>query len=344
MSVAHLRPAQPEPNLRTIPHRRNNRASITTGIVERSVECLRQDEAADRLSPLTSSISNTFITFPSAADPENDLERFCDMDIDPSSSGPNTASGSADGLQRPIDPGATMMDDDAVSAGVAVASAAAAAAAAEAAIANASAYSSRIPNQVDYQHHQPQQPHYYHTTVASSACTAAAIASTNAARRHTVGPGDANTYEQSLYHPPINFKFGDASMAADATNATTHAHLLPTNLPMLQNQPLHNFGVKNHHLLKPPTVMENSKWCRRVIECVPVNNAILHFGRRFVWTPGLGWWRQPANLLSDIVQRHWGQCSSRWRCRWQPFGGKRGRWIRHAGSVVDRWRDNRWGE
>lgn len=69
-------------------------------------------------------------------------------------------------------------------------------------------------------------------------------------RRHTVGPGDVE-HEQALAHPaagPINFKFGP-----------DHGPHLPINLPMLQNQPLHNFTIKNQHLLKPPTAMEASK-------------------------------------------------------------------------------------
>lgn len=75
--------------------------------------------------------------------------------------------------------------------------------------------------------------------------------STGSTRRHTVGPGDVE-HEQALVNPsnvPINFKFG-----------TDHnAPRLPVNLPMMQNQPLHNFTIKNQHLLKLPTVMEASK-------------------------------------------------------------------------------------
>lgn len=68
-------------------------------------------------------------------------------------------------------------------------------------------------------------------------------------RRHTVGPGDVQ-HEQALVNPsavPINFKFG-----------LDNAPRLPVNLPMMQNQPLHNFTIKNQHLLKLPTVMEAS--------------------------------------------------------------------------------------
>jgi serine/threonine-protein kinase SIK3 len=69
-------------------------------------------------------------------------------------------------------------------------------------------------------------------------------------RRHTVGPGDV-AHEQALANPttPINFKFGGEA----GTN-------IPTNLPMLQNQPLHNFTIKDQHLLKPPIVMGASEF------------------------------------------------------------------------------------
>lgn len=73
---------------------------------------------------------------------------------------------------------------------------------------------------------------------------------TGNARRHTVGPGDV-AHEQALVNnpsAPINFKFGPENCPH-----------LPINLPMLQNQPLHNFTIKNQHLLKPPTAMEASK-------------------------------------------------------------------------------------
>lgn len=119
----------------------------------------------------------------------------------------------------------------------------------------------------DQMHNQPPDDfntaNYYQASVSSSSSssTAAATAASSATRRHTVGPGDV-TYEQSLSsHPqghPINFKFGD-QQSADAYYLQQQ-HLLPINLPMLQNQPLHNFSMKNHHLLKPPMVMENSSW------------------------------------------------------------------------------------
>lgn len=73
--------------------------------------------------------------------------------------------------------------------------------------------------------------------------------STGNTRRHTVGPGDV-AHEHALANPalPMNFKFGPEN-----------GPHLPINLPMLQNQPLNNFTIKNQHLLKPPTFMEASK-------------------------------------------------------------------------------------
>ena len=71
-------------------------------------------------------------------------------------------------------------------------------------------------------------------------------------RRHTVGPGDVSHEQAFGVNPavnPINFKFG----AEAGTN-------IPINLPMLQNQPLHNFTIKDQHLLKPPTVMGASEY------------------------------------------------------------------------------------
>lgn len=92
------------------------------------------------------------------------------------------------------------------------------------------------------QENNDQQP------VTITSITAGTNISGNA-RRHTVGPGDVQ-YEQSLANPagPIGFKFGPEN-----------GPHLPINLPMLQNQPLHNFTIKNQHLLKPPTVMGASK-------------------------------------------------------------------------------------
>ncbi|XP_001663093.2 serine/threonine-protein kinase SIK3 homolog [Aedes aegypti] len=68
-------------------------------------------------------------------------------------------------------------------------------------------------------------------------------------RRHTVGPGDV-AHEQALVNPnaPINFKVGSAEQQP-------HTQNVPINIPMLQNQPIHNLTIKDQHLLKPPTVM-----------------------------------------------------------------------------------------
>lgn len=74
-------------------------------------------------------------------------------------------------------------------------------------------------------------------------------------RRHTVGPGDV-AHEQALVNPsiPINFKTGNDV-----------GPQLPINLPMLENQPLHNFTIKDQHLLKPPTVMGASTYSINII-------------------------------------------------------------------------------
>jgi serine/threonine-protein kinase SIK3 len=75
-------------------------------------------------------------------------------------------------------------------------------------------------------------------------------------RRHTVGPGDV-AHEQALGNTPtipINFKFvgtgGENIMGPH----------IPMNLPMLENQPLNTFTIKDQHLLKPPTVMGASMY------------------------------------------------------------------------------------
>lgn len=161
---------------------RTRKASITTGVVERT-EALRTD-AVDRLSPLNSTV-NQFISFQGINDPNTELERFVDMDVD------TTAQ-----LLRT-------------------------------------------------------------TEIAHEAAAMYTNVGTNvmaSARRHTVGPGDVE-HEQALAHPataPINFKFGGIDTGVDCR--------LPINLPMLQNQPLHNFTIKNQHLLKPPIVMEASEY------------------------------------------------------------------------------------
>lgn len=161
---------------------RTRKASITTGVVERT-EALRTD-AVDRLSPLNSA-ANQFISFQGINDPNTELERFVDMDVD------TTAQ-----LLRASE------------------------------IAPETAAAAMYSN--------------VGTNVMASA------------RRHTVGPGDVE-HEQALAHPaPINFKFG-------ATDTGPPDCRLPINLPMLQNQPLHNFTIKNQHLLKPPIVMEASE-------------------------------------------------------------------------------------
>lgn len=78
-------------------------------------------------------------------------------------------------------------------------------------------------------------------------------------RRHTVGPGDV-AHEQALANPnvaPINFK------CFNPENKDDTDPYFPMNLPMLQNQPLHNLTIKDQHLLKPPMVMGASSFGRR---------------------------------------------------------------------------------
>ncbi|KAM8714187.1 hypothetical protein ACLKA7_014342 [Drosophila subpalustris] len=89
--------------------------------------------------------------------------------------------------------------------------------------------------------------------------TASGVSGANT-RRHTVGPGDV-AHEQALANPhvpPIDFKC--APQCNDAGQATPY---YPMNLPMLQNQPLHNLTIKDQHLLKPPVVMGASSFGRR---------------------------------------------------------------------------------
>lgn len=62
------------------PNYRSRKASITTGIVERSEPV--KSEALDRLSPLTSS-SIPFLTVPASIDdPVVDLEKFVDNEME----------------------------------------------------------------------------------------------------------------------------------------------------------------------------------------------------------------------------------------------------------------------
>lgn len=139
----------------------------------------------------------------------------------------------------------------------------------------------------DQQKHTPEQfsnqqliddnlrsANYYQASVTSSTSTCGSVtASGSATRRHTVGPGDVS-YEQSLSSHPhqapmINFKFGgDGHLAANLYQQQDQSPLLPIDLPTLQNQPLINFSLKNHHLLKPPTVMENSALTKYGFYCV----------------------------------------------------------------------------
>jgi serine/threonine-protein kinase SIK3 len=73
-------------------------------------------------------------------------------------------------------------------------------------------------------------------------------------RRHTVGPGDV-AHEQALNNPAtaINFKF-------DGTAMMMGPNQIPINLPMLLNQPINTFTIKDQHLLKPPMEMGASEF------------------------------------------------------------------------------------
>lgn len=198
-------------------------------MVERT-EALR-NEAIDRLSPLNSSV-NTFSSFPDSINDSNSeltLEKFVDMDIDTHQLHQMDASHELSNLTGTA---GTALTATVLSAAAAAAAAVASAASASTAIGGIAAAAGGITAGVNYSHLGTNV-----TTVSGST------------RRHTVGPGDVE-HEQALANPsavPINFKFG-----------TDNAPRLPVNLPMMQNQPLHNFTIKNQHLLKLPTVMEAS--------------------------------------------------------------------------------------
>jgi hypothetical protein len=80
-------------------------------------------------------------------------------------------------------------------------------------------------------------------------------------RRHTVGPGDV-AHEQALNNPAtaINFKF-------DGTAMMMGPNQIPINLPMLLNQPINTFTVKDQHLLKPPMEMGASEFTLSLPTC-----------------------------------------------------------------------------
>lgn len=245
---------------------RSRKASITTGVVERT-EALKNEAIDDRLSPLNSSSVNTFTPFPGINDSNSEfheLEKFVDMDID---------TAHQHQIVAPHEPNAPATATASMSAATATAMAAAAASAA--ATTGAVGMNYGVP--------------------AASAST----------RRHTVGPGDVE-HEQALANPsavPINFKFG-----------SDNAPRLPVNLPMMQNQPLHNFTIKNQHLLKLPTVMEASTWNLKfgfafywLIDMPPAisNIGVFYFDLqfRFIRASGVGWWGQFTNLLHNIGEK-----------------------------------------
>ena len=109
-------------------------------------------------------------------------------------------------------------------------------------------------------------------------------------RRHTVGPGDV-AHEQALGNPAngMNFKF-------DGTPTMMGPNQVPLNLPMLQNQPINTFTIKDQHLLKPPMVMGASK-----LEMTNRNLTInLNFCSWWFWSTSIRWRRQPTDFLSII--------------------------------------------
>lgn len=162
-------------------HKRSRKTSITTGVVDRSSETVKQ-ENVDRLSPLTSTITSQFTMQPT----DGDLEKFT-VDI------------------------------------------------------------SDVDSSNVLQHQQ---------SPSTGDSMLLSVAANGTIRRHTVGPGDA-THEQALgpANMVMNFKFDGTSTATNAMGPNQ----IPLNLPMLQNQPLHTFTIKDQHLLKPPIVMNASK-------------------------------------------------------------------------------------
>ncbi|XP_034139448.1 uncharacterized protein LOC117590502 isoform X3 [Drosophila guanche] len=171
----------------SLAYSRSRKTSITTGVVDRSVEPIKQ-ESLERLSPLSSAnaSSSSALGF-GWTDVAVDLEKFGDFELEC--------------LARPNEP-------------------------------------------------PVNQHHLCANTVVNGANT----------RRHTVGPGDV-AHEQALANPhvqPIDFKC--PPQCNDPAQAVPY---YPMNLPMLQNQPLHNLTIKDQHLLKPPVVMGASSFGRR---------------------------------------------------------------------------------
>lgn len=206
--------------------RRNKRASITTGIVDRS-ESSATNNASDRLSPLTCAIGNQFVTM---HNPGGELEHFYEMETESDNISEADCSHTTHSTpaSSPDDPQAHIAE--------------------------------LLINQPKLDDDDLRPANYYQATVISSSSTCSSvIASGCAARRHTVGPGDV-VYEQTLsshpHGPMVNFKFGADQLASNDYHNQDPTQLLPINIPTLQNLPLQNFSMKNHLLLKP--VMENS--------------------------------------------------------------------------------------
>jgi serine/threonine-protein kinase SIK3 len=102
----------------------------------------------------------------------------------------------------------------------------------------------------------PNVLHPSHPQTPADSSMQLSVAANGTIRRHTVGPGDV-AHEQALGNPAamVNFKFDGTATSAMGPNQ------IPMNLPMLQNQPLNTFTVKDQHLLKPPIVMGASELC-----------------------------------------------------------------------------------
>lgn len=98
--------------------------------------------------------------------------------------------------------------------------------------------------------------HPSHPQTPADSSMQLSVAANGTIRRHTVGPGDV-AHEQALGNPVtmVNFKFDGTTTTAMGPNQNQ----IPMNLPMLENQPLNTFTVKDQHLLKPPIVMGASE-------------------------------------------------------------------------------------
>lgn len=117
---------------------------------------------------------------------------------------------------------------------------------------------------------QPSTSQQFHQHQQQLADSHLLVAANGNIRRHTVGPGDV-AHEQAL-NPcgAINFKF-------DPNAATSYMAQpqIPINLPMLMNQPINTFTIKDQHLLRPPMEMGASEFLLWMI--VMIMSLIAHF-------------------------------------------------------------------